>query len=83
MAYARQRIKRTEGVPLAQCVDGRGPTASQRDLRAAEGVGALGYRRHRAEDTVLYGVVEQHADAFVKGQGASACASIAPVSLQL
>jgi hypothetical protein len=27
-----------------------------------------GYRRHRLEDTVLYGVVEQHADAFFGGQ---------------
>ena len=31
--------------------------------------GRAGYRRHRPEDTVLYGVVEQQADAFFEGQG--------------
>jgi hypothetical protein len=32
------------------------------------GTGGAGYRRHRPEDTVLYGVVEQHAEAFFEGQ---------------
>ena len=35
----------------------------------AAGACASGYRRHRPEDTVLYGVVEQHANAFFEGQG--------------
>ena len=35
---------------------------------ASAGAGGAGYRRHRPEDTVLYGVVEQHADAFFEGQ---------------
>ena len=35
---------------------------------APAGTGGAGYRRHRPEDTVLYGVVEQHADAFFEGQ---------------
>ena len=35
---------------------------------APAGSGGAGYRRHRPEDTVLYGVVEQHADAFFEGQ---------------
>ena len=30
--------------------------------------GGAGYRRHRPEDTVLYSVVEQYADAFLEGQ---------------
>ena len=30
---------------------------------------ASGYRRHRPEDTVLYGVVEQHAERFFEEQG--------------
>ena len=33
------------------------------------GAGASSYRRHRPEDTVRYGVVEQHANAFFEGQG--------------
>ena len=36
---------------------------------ATVGAGAPSYRRHRPEETVLYGVVEQHAEAFFEGQG--------------
>ena len=36
---------------------------------ATVGAGASSYRRHRPEETVLYGVVEQHAEAFFEGQG--------------
>jgi len=35
---------------------------------ASAGAGGAGYRLYRSEDTVLYGVVEQHADAFFEGQ---------------
>jgi hypothetical protein len=35
---------------------------------ASAGAGRVGYRRHRSEDSVLYGVVEQHAVAFFEGQ---------------
>jgi hypothetical protein len=34
----------------------------------AAAVGASGYRRHRPEESVLYGVVEQHAEMFFAGQ---------------
>jgi hypothetical protein len=35
---------------------------------ATVGAGGSGYRRHRPEETALYGVVEQHAHAFFDGQ---------------
>jgi hypothetical protein len=35
------------------------------------GVGVSGYRRHCPEDTVFYGVVEQHAEAFFEVAKAS------------
>ena len=46
----------------------------QAALQQHEGIGPAtagraGNRRHRPEDTVLYGVVEQQADAFFEGQG--------------
>lgn len=34
---------------------------------ASVGAGGAGYRRHRPEDTVLHGVVEQLADGFYEG----------------
>ena len=35
---------------------------------APAGTGGAGYRRHRPEETVLYGVVDGHADAFFEAQ---------------
>ena len=77
MAYTPQRIERHAGAPLTGCAsgpsalhgaDGRDSTAARKDLFTDSGAGASGYGRHRPDDTVLYGVVEQHADAFFEGQ---------------
>jgi hypothetical protein len=44
------------------------PQQHERNGLATVGAGGAGYRRHRPEETVLYDVVEQHADAFFEGQ---------------